>query len=114
MMKKIEAIIRPEKFQSLRKNLSEIGIGGLTVTEVAGTGKQKGQTGVYRSTEFQIQLLSKLKVEMVVEESQLEEIVEIIIKSCKTGSVGDGKIFISPVEDVIRIRTGEKGMEAVL
>ncbi|BAC13168.1 P-II family nitrogen regulator [Oceanobacillus iheyensis] len=113
-MKKLEAIIRPEKFQSLRDELSSIGIGGLTVTEVAGTGKQKGQTGVYRSTEFQIQLLSKLKVEMVIEESQLEEIVDIIIKSCKTGNIGDGKIFVSPVEEVIRIRTGERGMEAVL
>ncbi|WP_010650000.1 P-II family nitrogen regulator [Oceanobacillus massiliensis] len=113
-MKKIEAIIRPEKFQSLRSNLSAIGIGGLTVTEVAGTGKQKGQTGVYRSTEFHIQLLPKLKVEMVVEDTQLDEIVNIVIESCKTGNIGDGKIFVSPIEETIRIRTGERGMEAVL
>ncbi|MGJ9458796.1 P-II family nitrogen regulator [Oceanobacillus sp. CF4.6] len=113
-MKKIEAIIRPEKFQTLRNNLSAIGIGGLTVTEVAGTGKQKGQTGVYRSTEFHIQLLPKLKVEMVVEDTRLDEIIDIIIESCKTGNIGDGKIFVYPIEETIRIRTGERGMEAVL
>ncbi|WP_067729579.1 P-II family nitrogen regulator [Oceanobacillus damuensis] len=113
-MKKMESIIRPETFQTLRHNLSQIGINGLTVTEVAGTGKQRGQTGVYRSTEFQIQLLSKLKVEMVVEDSQLEEVIEIILKSCHTGNIGDGKIFLSPIEETIRIRTGERGVQAVM
>ena len=113
-MKKIESIIRPETFQTLRYNLSQIGINGLTVTEVAGTGKQRGQTGVYRSTEFQIQLLSKLKVELVVEENQLEQIIDIILESCNTGNIGDGKIFVSSIEETIRIRTGERGVEAVM
>ncbi|MFD2629693.1 P-II family nitrogen regulator [Oceanobacillus kapialis] len=113
-MKKIETIIRPEKFQPLRKALSSIGIGGLTVTEAAGTGKQKGQTGVFRGTTFQIQLLPKIKVEMIVEDNQLDEIVSIILETCSTGNIGDGKIFVYPVEEVIRIRTGERGNEAVI
>ncbi|MFD1039929.1 P-II family nitrogen regulator [Virgibacillus byunsanensis] len=113
-MKKVEAIIRPEKFQTLRDKLSSIGIGGLTVTEAAGTGKQKGQTGVFRGTKFQIQLHSKIKVEMVIEEEKKDEIVQLIIDSCSTGNVGDGKIFISPVEEVVRIRTGERGESAVI
>ncbi|WP_188456194.1 P-II family nitrogen regulator [Virgibacillus oceani] len=113
-MKKIEAIIRPKKFQELRKKLSSIGIGGLTVTEAAGTGKQKGQKGVFRGTTFQIQLLPKIKVEMVVEEDQLNDIVDLIIESCSTGNIGDGKIFISPIEEIIRIRTGERGVKAIL
>lgn len=113
-MKKIEAIIRPEKFQALRDKLSEIGIGGLTVTEVAGTGKQKGQTGVFRGTTYEIKLLPKIKVEMVIEASQLDETVEAITSVCSTGNIGDGKIFVYPVEDSIRIRTGEHGKEAVL
>ncbi|UJL47626.1 P-II family nitrogen regulator [Virgibacillus sp. NKC19-16] len=113
-MKKIEAIIRPEKFQSLRNALSAIGIGGLTVTEAAGTGKQKGQTGMFRGTSYQIQLLSKIKVEMVVEETQAEQIVELIIVNCNTGNIGDGKIFIYPIEEIVRIRTGERGKEAVI
>ncbi|WP_099158952.1 P-II family nitrogen regulator [Virgibacillus ndiopensis] len=113
-MKKIETIIRPEKFQELRNKLSSIGIGGLTVTEAAGTGKQKGQKGVFRGTTFQIQLLPKIKVEMVVENDQVDEIVNLIIDSCSTGKVGDGKIFIHPIEEVIRIRTGEHGINAVL
>lgn len=113
-MKKIEAIIRPEKFQELRDKLSEIGIGGLTVTEAAGTGKQKGQTGVFRGTTFQLQLLPKIKLELVVPAQQLDEIVDLILATCSTGNIGDGKIFVYPVEDSIRIRTGERGKEAVL
>ncbi|MFD2045352.1 P-II family nitrogen regulator [Ornithinibacillus salinisoli] len=113
-MKKIEAIIRPEKFQTLRDELSSVGIGGLTITEAAGTGKQKGQTGVFRGNTFQIQLLPKLKVEMVVDDNQVDGIVDIIIDSCRTGNIGDGKIFIHPIEEIIRIRTKERGAEAVL
>ncbi|MGP4107785.1 P-II family nitrogen regulator [Virgibacillus sp. L01] len=113
-MKKIEAIIRPGKFQALRDKLSAIGIGGLTVTEAAGTGKQKGQTGVFRGTTFQVQLLSKVKVEIVADEHQVNEIIDLIIESCSTGDIGDGKIFISPIEQTIRIRTGERGENAVL
>ncbi|SEP58042.1 nitrogen regulatory protein P-II family [Virgibacillus subterraneus] len=113
-MKKIEAIIRPGKFQTLRDRLSSIGIGGLTVTEAAGTGKQKGQTGVFRGTTFQVQLLPKVKVEIVADEHQLDEIIDLIIESCSTGDIGDGKIFISPIEQTIRIRTGERGENAVI
>ncbi|MCZ0702739.1 nitrogen regulatory protein P-II 1 [Natronobacillus azotifigens] len=113
-MKKVEAIIRPEKFQALRDKLAEIGIGGITVTEVAGTGKQKGQTGVFRGTTFEIQLLPKIKVETVVPATKLEEVVDLILATCSTEKIGDGKIFIYPVEDAIRIRTGERGQDAVL
>ncbi|SDQ04617.1 P-II family nitrogen regulator [Virgibacillus salinus] len=113
-MKKIEAIIRPGKFQTLRDRLFSIGIGGLTVTEAAGTGKQKGQTGVFRGTTFQVQLLPKVKVEIVADEHQVDEIIDLIIESCSTGDIGDGKIFISPIEQTIRIRTGERGENAVI
>ena len=112
-MKKVEAIIRPEKFQDLREKLSAIGFDGLTVTEAAGTGKQKGKIGVYRSTEFEVTLLSKLKVELVVSEERVDDIVGHIIDACKTGQIGDGKIFISPIEQVIRIRTGESWTKAI-
>ncbi len=113
-MKRIEAIIRPEKFQALRDKLSTFGIGGLTVTEAAGTGKQKGQTGVFRGTTFQVQLLPKIKVEIVADEHQVDEIIDLVIESCSTGDIGDGKIFISPIEQTIRIRTGERGENAVI
>lgn len=113
-MKKIEAIIRPEKFQALRDKLAEIGIGGITVTEVAGTGKQKGQTGVFRGTTFEIQLLPKIKVEMVVPSEKTDEIVDLVLAVCSTEKIGDGKIFVHPIEDAIRIRTGERGQKAVL
>lgn len=113
-MKKIEAVIRPEKFQPLRNKLTEIGIAGLTITEAAGTGKQKGQKGLFRGTTFQIQLLPKLKVEMVVDDDQLDEIIDVILEACGTGEVGDGKIFIFPMEDVISIRTKERGEQAIL
>ncbi|WP_040979699.1 P-II family nitrogen regulator [Oceanobacillus jeddahense] len=112
-MKKVEAIIRPEKFQDLREKLSAIGFDGLTVTEAAGTGKQKGKIGIYRSTEFEVTLLSKLKVELVISDERLDDIVGHIIDTCKTGQIGDGKIFISPIEQVIRIRTGESGTKAI-
>ncbi|WP_067837712.1 P-II family nitrogen regulator [Amphibacillus sediminis] len=113
-MKKIEAIIRPEKFQSLRDALADIGVGGITVTEVAGTGKQKGQTGVFRGTSFEVKVLPKIKIELVVPESKTNEIIDLIIEKCSTEKIGDGKIFVYPVEDAIRIRTGERGREAVL
>ncbi|MFD1415318.1 P-II family nitrogen regulator [Oceanobacillus jeddahense] len=112
-MKKVEAIIRPEKFKDLREKLSAIGFDGLTVTEAAGTGKQKGKIGIYRSTEFEVTLLSKLKVELVISDERLDDIVGHIIDACITGQIGDGKIFISPIEQVIRIRTGESGTKAI-
>ncbi|KUP07758.1 nitrogen regulatory protein P-II 1 [Bacillus coahuilensis p1.1.43] len=113
-MKKIEAIIRPEAFQTLKDGLSAVGISGLTVTEAAGCGKQQGKKGVFRGTSFEIQLVPRVKVEMVIEESRLDEIVDVIIDSCSTDTIGDGKIFISSIEEVIRIRSGERGKEAVL
>ncbi|WLR51530.1 P-II family nitrogen regulator [Bacillus tianshenii] len=112
-MKKLEAIIRPEHFQTLRKRLDSAGISGLTVSEVAGCGKQKGQEGIFRGNRFEINLYPKVKVEMVIEESKLESIIDIIQTTCATGQVGDGKIFVYPVENVIRIRTGQRGLEAI-
>ncbi|WP_152657305.1 P-II family nitrogen regulator [Oceanobacillus sp. CFH 90083] len=112
-MKKVEAIIRPEKFQDLREKLAAIGFDGLTVTEVAGTGKQKGKVGVYRSTEFKVTLLSKLKIELVVSDERVDDIIKHIVDACKTDQIGDGKIFISSIEQVIRIRTGESGIKAI-
>ena len=112
-MKKIKSIIRPEHFQALRRNLDEIGINGLTVSEVAGCGKQKGEEGVFRGNRFEIKLYPKVKVEMVVAEEQVPEIINIITNTCATGKVGDGKIFIYPVENVVRIRTKEYGKKAI-
>lgn len=112
-MKKVEVIIRPEHFQSLRKGIQKIGISGLTVSEVAGCGLQKGKTGLFRGNSFEITLLPKVKVEMVIDDVMVEDIVNIITKTCSTGQTGDGKIFIYSIEDAIRIRTGESGLEAL-
>ncbi|MRX73500.1 P-II family nitrogen regulator [Bacillus lacus] len=112
-MKKIEAIIRPEQFPALREKLEEIGINGLTVSEVAGCGQQNGQTGRFRGTTYEIKLLPKVKVEMVIEAEHADEIVRIIQTTCSTDTVGDGKIFIIPIENAIRIRTGQSGIEAI-
>ncbi|WP_433748845.1 P-II family nitrogen regulator [Falsibacillus pallidus] len=112
-MKKIEAIIRPEQFQHLKDGLSKLGISGMTVFEAAGCGKQKAKKGSFRGTSFEIQLSPKLKVEMIAEEEKVDSIVETILSTCSTSKVGDGKIFISTVDEVIRIRTGEKGSEAI-
>ncbi|SDC19114.1 nitrogen regulatory protein P-II family [Pelagirhabdus alkalitolerans] len=113
-MKKIEAIIRPEKFQTVRDRLMDEGISGITVTEVAGTGKQKGQTGVFRGTSFEIKVVPKIKIELVINEEALDKIIDLIIETCSTDQIGDGKIFVYPVEDAIRIRTKERGQEAVI
>jgi nitrogen regulatory protein P-II 1 len=112
-MKKIEAIIRPFKVDDLREALSEIGVKGMTLTEVKGYGRQKGHTEVYRGSEYSVDFLPKAKIEIVVKDDMLERVIATIIKVAKTGQVGDGKIFISPIEDVIRIRTEESGEEAV-
>lgn len=111
-MKKIECIIRPNKVIELVEKLSGI-VNGLTVTHVKGCGAQKGETQFYRGTPVNINLLSKIKVEIVVADEQVEKIVEVIQNVCRTGKIGDGKIFIIPVEKVIRIRTGESGPEAL-
>jgi nitrogen regulatory protein P-II 1 len=112
-MKKIEAILRPFKVDDLREALSEIGVKGMTLTEVKGYGRQKGHTEVYRGSEYNVDFLPKAKIEIVVKDDMLERVIATIIKVAKTGQVGDGKIFISPIEDVIRIRTEESGEEAV-
>ena len=112
-MKKIEAIIRPFKIDDVREALSEVGVKGMTVVEVKGYGRQKGHTEVYRGTEYKIDFLPKVKIEIVVKDDMVEQTIATIVKTTKTGQVGDGKIFITPVLDVIRIRTEESGEEAV-
>jgi nitrogen regulatory protein P-II 1 len=106
-MKKIEAIIKPFKLDEVREALSELGVSGLTVTEVKGFGRQKGHTELYRGAEYVVDFLPKIKVEIVVSSAMLDSAVESIIKAAHTGKIGDGKIFVSSVEQVIRIRTGE-------
>ena len=112
-MKKIEAIIKPFKLDEVREALSEIGITGLTVTEVKGFGRQKGHTELYRGAEYVVDFLPKMRLEMVVADSLVDTAIETIVKAARTGKIGDGKIFVSNVEQVIRIRTGETGESAV-
>jgi nitrogen regulatory protein P-II 1 len=112
-MKKIEAIVKPFKLDEVREALSEIGVTGLTVTDVKGFGRQKGHTELYRGAEYVVDFLPKVKVEVVVADSLLERAIEAIIKSARTGKIGDGKIFVTSVEQVIRIRTGETDEAAV-
>ncbi|KMW70858.1 MAG: P-II family nitrogen regulator [Limnoraphis robusta] len=112
-MKKIEAIIRPFKLDEVKIALVNAGIVGMTVSEVRGFGRQKGQTERYRGSEYTVEFLQKLKVEIVVENDQVDIVVDKIIAASRTGEIGDGKIFISPVEQIIRIRTGEKNQEAI-
>ncbi len=112
-MKKIEAIVRPFKVEDVHTALSEIGVKGMTLTEVKGYGRQKGHTEVYRGAEYIVDFLPKMKIEVVVIDSMLEQVISTIIKVTKTGQVGDGKIFVSNVLDAIRIRTEESGDDAV-
>jgi len=112
-VKKIEAIIKPFKLEEVKEALTEIGIEGLTVTEVKGFGRQKGHTEIYRGSEYTVDFLPKVKVEIVLGESLIEKAVETITKAAKTGKIGDGKIFVLPVEEALRIRTEEKGEKAV-
>lgn len=112
-MKKIEAIIKPFKLDAVKEGLMDIGIKGLTVNEVKGYGRQKGHTEIYRGAEYVVDFLPKVKIEIVVEESMVNSVVEKIIETSQTGKVGDGKIFIIPIEDAIRIRTQERGKNAV-
>lgn len=113
LVKKIEAIIKPFKLDEVREALSDVGITGLTVTEVKGFGRQKGHTELYRGAEYVVDFLPKIKVEVVVGDSIVEQTVEAIIKAAHTGKIGDGKIFVSSIEQVVRIRTGETGEQAV-
>jgi nitrogen regulatory protein P-II 1 len=112
-MKKIEAIVKPFKLDEVREALSELGVTGLTVTEVKGFGRQKGHTELYRGAEYVVDFLPKVKVEVVIPDSLTERAIESIVKAARTGKIGDGKIFVTSVEQVIRIRTGESGEAAV-
>jgi nitrogen regulatory protein PII len=112
-MKKIEAIIKPFKLEEVKDALSEIGIEGMTITEVKGFGRQKGHTEIYRGSEYTVDFLPKIKIELVVADGRLDAAMAAIVKAAKTGKIGDGKVFVSKVEDAIRIRTEEKGEQAV-
>jgi nitrogen regulatory protein P-II 1 len=112
-MKKIEAVVKPFKLDEVREALSEIGVTGLTVTEVKGFGRQKGHTELYRGAEYVVDFLPKVKVEVVVSDKLVEQAIEAIVKAARTGKIGDGKIFVTTVEQVIRIRTGETDEAAV-
>jgi nitrogen regulatory protein P-II 1 len=112
-MKKIEAIIRPFKLDEVKEALVEEGIRGLTISEVRGYGRQKGHTETYRGSEYRIEFIPKIKIEVVVEDSKTEKVIDAILRTAKTGQVGDGKIFIYDIKDVIRIRTEESGQEAL-
>jgi nitrogen regulatory protein P-II 1 len=112
-MKKIEAIIKPFKLDEVKEALHEVGLQGITVTEAKGFGRQKGHTELYRGAEYVVDFLPKVKVEVVLDDSMVERALEAIQQAAKTGRIGDGKIFVSTVEEVIRIRTGEKGSDAV-
>ncbi|MBN2700093.1 MAG: P-II family nitrogen regulator [Methylothermaceae bacterium] len=112
-MKLVTAIIKPFKLDDVREALSDVGIAGITVTEVKGFGRQKGHTELYRGAEYVVDFLPKVKVEVVVSDDQLERVVEAIGQAARTGRIGDGKIFVGPMEQVVRIRTGETGAEAL-
>ena len=113
MMKKVEAIIKPFKLDEVKDKLNETGIKGMTVTEIKGFGRQKGHTELYRGAEYVVDFLPKVKMELVIDDAQLEEVMNTIAKAAQTGRIGDGKVFVTDIEEAIRIRTGERGKEAV-
>ncbi len=112
-MKKIEAIVRPHKMEDIREALHEMGVNGMTITEVKGIGRQKGHTETYRGSEYEINFVPKIKLEVVAPDQQAQKIIATIIKTAKTGEVGDGKIFVSTIEETIRVRTEESGESAL-
>ncbi len=112
-MKKVEAIIKPFKLDEVKESLSSIGVQGLTVSEVKGFGRQKGHTELYRGAEYVVDFLPKVKLEIIVKDELVSQVVEAITKAAKTGRIGDGKIFVLPVDEVVRIRTGERGPDAI-
>ena len=112
-MKKIEAVIKPFKMEDVKEALAEIGVEGMTLSEVKGFGRQKGHTEIYRGNEYTVDFLPKIKIEIVLADNLVSSAVEAIVKAAKTGKIGDGKVFVSPMEDVIRIRTEERGERAV-
>ncbi|MDP2210144.1 MAG: P-II family nitrogen regulator [Candidatus Aquicultor sp.] len=113
MLKKIEAIIKPFKLEDVKNALSKVGVQGITVYEVKGFGRQKGHTEVYRGAEYRVDFVPKVKIEIMVAEAMVSQVVDAIMESARTGKIGDGKIFIYPVDDVVRIRTGERGTDAI-
>src|SRR6266404_2599658 len=112
-MKKIEAIVKPFKLEEVKDALGEIGITGMTVSEVKGFGRQKGHTEIYRGSEYTVDFLPKIKIEIVLADAQVESAVAVVVKSAKTGKIGDGKVFVSEIEEAVRIRTEEKGEHAL-
>ena len=112
-MKKIETIIKPFKLDELKDTLHDMSINGMTVSEVKGFGRQKGHTEIYRGAEYMVDFIPKIKIEIVIEEERVEEVIEAIIKAVRTGKIGDGKIFVLPIEKIIRIRTGETDKDAI-
>ena len=112
-MKKVEAVIKPFKLDEVKSALSQVGVQGLTVTEVRGFGRQKGHKEQYRGAEYTVDLVPKVKIEVVVADGAVQQVVDAISKAARTGEIGDGKIFVSPLEEVVRIRTGEKGEAAI-
>ena len=112
-MKKIEAIIKPFKLEELKEGLASLGVRGMTVSEVKGFGRQKGHSEIYRGAEYTVDFVAKVKVEVVLDDDLVDKVVEVILKVAKTGKIGDGKIFVLPIEKAYRIRTGEQGPEAI-
>ena len=112
-MKKVEAIIKPFKLEEVKEALADVGVQGMTITEVKGFGRQKGHKELYRGAEYVVEFLPKVKIDVVVDDDALEEVVKVIVKAASTGRIGDGRIFVSPVDDAIRIRTGESGDVAI-
>ena len=112
-MKKVEAIIKPFKLEEVKEALADVGVQGMTITEVKGFGRQKGHKELYRGAEYVVEFLPKVKIEIVVDDGALEDVVRVIVKAASTGRIGDGKIFVSPVDEAIRIRTGESGDVAI-
>ena len=112
-MKKIEAIIKPFKLGEVREGLTDLGVAGMTVSEVKGFGRQKGHTEIYRGSEYTVDFLPKVKIEVIVPDTLAPKAVDTIVKAARTGKIGDGKVFVSPVEEAVRIRTDERGEKAV-
>ncbi len=112
-MKMIETIIKPFKLEEVKEALSKLGIQGMTVTEVKGFGRQKGHTELYRGAEYDVEFLAKIKLEVAVPDEMADKVVEAIVEAARTGKIGDGKIFVAPMEEVVRIRTGERGPDAI-
>jgi nitrogen regulatory protein P-II 1 len=112
-MKKVEAIIKPFKLDEVKEGLSEIGLQGMTVSEVKGFGRQKGHTELYRGAEYVVDFLPKVKIEIIVPDTKVRQVVDAIEKAARTGRIGDGKIFVLPIDEVVRIRTGERGSDAL-